>query len=403
MAKKVQKSSKQMDENKKLKDLNNWQRAVLNASPYSIITTDIKGIITSINLAAEKMIGYKAIELVGKFTPELIHDKTETIEKAKELCLQLGIIIEPNFAAYVRLSEKIGPTLMEWTYICKNGNRIPVRLCVTPIRDDDDKVTGYVGIAEDISETKKLVQTIDLQKAQMLSSAKFSALGEMANGVSHEINNPLSIISCISNSLQKKIKEGKINYEIAFNELNKISNNAKRIANIVTSLKEFSRDSGIETYNLIELNEIISEVLNFSSEKIKYHEIKLILNHDPHIKLYCQKSQIIKVFLACIFNSVHAIDQLKERWIKIESDRKENTLLISITDSGLGISNMIQDKLMQPFFTTKEFGNSLGLGLSISKGIIEAHQGSFYLDKNHPHTRFVITLPLKTEEKKKAA
>lgn len=133
-----------------------WQGAILNCSNYSIISTDKSGLIKTFNNAAERMLGYSSGEMVGKLTPEVIHDKEEVALRAQELSLELGRTISPGFEVFVAkpfINDVADER--EWTYIRKDGTRFPVKLSVTAIRGQSGDVEGFLGIAFDITEEKK--------------------------------------------------------------------------------------------------------------------------------------------------------------------------------------------------------------------------------------------------------
>jgi signal transduction histidine kinase len=108
--------------------------------------------------------------------------------------------------------------------------------------------------------------------------------------------------------------------------------------------------------------------------------------------------QIAQVLLNLIRNSCDAIERGAEKWIRIAVTRLPDSIEISVSDSGRGIPENVREKIFQPFFTTKEVGRGTGLGLSVSKGIVEAHGGTITLDTKSTHTRFVVTLPLRGEQ-----
>lgn len=138
-----------------LKEAARLQSAIVDSASYAIIATDEKGIIISVNKAAQSMLWYKEGELVGKHTPEIIHDKDEIVLRAKELSTELKRDVLPGFEVFVL---KINANLLEereWTYIRKNGSRLPVKLSVTQLRDEYGDICGYLGVAFDISEQKR--------------------------------------------------------------------------------------------------------------------------------------------------------------------------------------------------------------------------------------------------------
>ena len=139
-----------------LHDLNNFRRAILDSANFSIISTRMDGIITFFNKAAEQWLGYSADEMVGKVTPKVIHDPQEVALHAEVLSHELGITIEPGFEVFVAKARLGTIEEQEWTYIRKDGSRFPVRLSVTALRDTEGKISGFLGIASDITERKQM-------------------------------------------------------------------------------------------------------------------------------------------------------------------------------------------------------------------------------------------------------
>lgn len=131
------------------------QSAILNNTTYTIISTDEKGIITSINPAGEKALGYSADECIGRLIPTVFHDAAETAERARIFSKELGTAIEPGFEVYVARARRNLPNEYEWTYVRKDGSRFPVLLSVTALRDAKGNVVGFLGLANDITERKR--------------------------------------------------------------------------------------------------------------------------------------------------------------------------------------------------------------------------------------------------------
>ena len=150
-----------------LLESNTLQQAILEGSNYSIISTTPEGIILTFNAAAERMLGYTSEEMVGKLTPALLHDLGEVTVRAAELTRELGRTIEPGFEAFVAKAALGKPDEREWTYIRKDGSRFPVLLSVTALFDERGKVTGYLGVASDITERKRAEAEVKLQKTYL--------------------------------------------------------------------------------------------------------------------------------------------------------------------------------------------------------------------------------------------
>jgi PAS domain S-box-containing protein len=140
------------------------QRSILRNANYAIITTDLDGLITSFNPAAETMLQYKEADLVGRYSPALFHDSVEVADYAQRLTLELGYLVEPGFAVFVE-KAKLGKTDdREWIYIRKDGSRCPVQLSVTALLDQQKQIVGYLGIARDLTVQKELEFELALAK-----------------------------------------------------------------------------------------------------------------------------------------------------------------------------------------------------------------------------------------------
>ena len=244
--------------------------------------------------------------------------------------------------------------------------------------------------------------TINEQKSSLITSAKMSSLGEMASGIAHEINNPLSVILMKSLQIKSHLNKENINKDQIIEELIKIENTTKRIAKIIKGLKSFSRNSDKDPLQKVNVNDIINDTLELCSEKLKSKSINLEKNTSFNPTISCQPIQISQVFMNLVQNSIDAIEKHELPWIKITTQQDSDKVKIYFTDSGLGISDDVVEKMMQPFYTTKDIGKGTGLGLSITKGIIEDHNGEFYYDKTNPNTTFVVTLPIAIESKQMA-
>lgn len=235
---------------------------------------------------------------------------------------------------------------------------------------------------------------IENQKIQIMKTSKMSALGEMAAGVAHEINTPLAAIVAYAGELQYLAVNSLITPENVQLNSQKIEHTAMRIAKIVKALKSFSRDGDTDASEPVEIIDIMDDTLELCKERIRQKGVQIHFKPpDESFKIKCKAIQIGQVILNLINNSLDAIEQLEEKWIKIDYKKTESYTEISVTDSGHGIPEPHQQQLMRPFFTTKPIGKGTGLGLSISQRILHAHQGSLLLDKNSKNTRFVITIP----------
>ncbi|MDZ4677793.1 MAG: ATP-binding protein [Oligoflexia bacterium] len=278
-----------------------------------------------------------------------------------------------------------------------------IRICHTvksPIFDSEGKVIMTVGISRDITDMVKTKATIEHERGRQIYSAKMATLGEMAGDIAHEINTPLAIIDILAGQINELLSKSEVKIPKVIENCVKIEKTVKRIAKIISGLKNFSREGLNDPAIKILLKELIEETMAFSKEKFTSTDIEISLNFDDEsLDLECNPTQISQVLLNIFCNARDAIiSQQGQKWIHVSAKRtSDNQIEISVTDSGLGITKNLEAKIFSPFFTTKEVGKGTGLGLSISKGIIEAHHGTLFLDTSSKNTCFVIRLPRQTK------
>ncbi len=268
---------------------------------------------------------------------------------------------------------------------------------------------GYAGKRKEISIlenaldiSSREIQTYlsDLKSKSILltNNAKMSALGEMAGGVAHEINNPLAIISGIAKRITRKLKNNNADPKMIEEGLVAITETTGRIVEIVNGLRLISRNADNDVQESVSVQKIIQDSLVLCTEKFKHNGITLRKEYDPDLNLFVKgrATQYSQVLLNLLNNSFDSVCALDDKWISINVSTNQDTAIIRVTDSGEKISDDIIDNIMQPFFTTKEVGEGTGLGLSISLRIIEDQHGKLYYDRESPNASFVIEVPLAT-------
>lgn len=252
-------------------------------------------------------------------------------------------------------------------------------------------------ISARVGEYLKRVETqmdLEQQKQLLIHSSKMSALGEMAGGIAHEINNPLAIINGRGLLLQRAIEQDKIDRSELLRSTEIIMSTVDRIAKIITGLRAFARRADQDPLVMTSVSQLIDSTIEFCRERFRHHHVSLEVAPFEEKWIYCREAQISQVLLNLLNNAFDAVVQLPEKWVIVEVQTVGRAIEVSVVDSGAGISEDIMDKIMQPFFTTKEVGKGTGLGLSISLGIVLDHGGTLTLDRSSRNTRFVMRLPL---------
>lgn len=238
---------------------------------------------------------------------------------------------------------------------------------------------------------------IEANREHMATSARLSALGMMAGGVAHEINNPLAIIHALASNLIEVVKEeGSAPPPMIERHGRQIRETAERIARIVKSLRKISREGSKDTVSFCPVGKILEETLEICEARFKANSVKLILpEEDTGLRVSCREVQIEQVLLNLLQNAFDAVaNQKGERWVRVDVATRDEAAVISVTDNGPGIPAELRSRIGEPFFTTKEVGKGTGLGLSLSKTIAEEHGGSIEYDEDNGHTRFSLVLPV---------
>jgi PAS domain S-box-containing protein len=345
---------------------------IINSISDILIVVDLDRTIKTINHAVTYILGYKKEELLGKSIDELL-SQDAGIFKVSEWgnVLKKGYIVD-----------------YEMNYKAKTGELIPVSFSGSVMKDEKGEIKSVVGIARDMREMIKL-------KKQLFQSEKMAAVGQLAGGVAHEINNPMSVILGFSQALSRRITDEN---DPLFMPLKSIEREAVRCKKLVVDLLTFSRTSKSES-ELVDISILINETVSLIDSKCRVKNINLtqhIAGNIPHIR--ANKNQIQQVIVNLCNNAIDAMEVKGSGLLDVEvkkDSQNPDFIEIIVTDTGCGIPPEIKDKVFDPFFTTKEVGKGTGLGLSISYEIVQKHGGTIDIKSEvNEGTSFIVKLPV---------
>ena len=260
-----------------------------------------------------------------------------------------------------------------------------------------EKLGYQIELEKSLKEVKESKEAFMEQTAKMAHASQITALGDMAGGLAHEVNNSLQVIMVSTQQIQRELDKSSETSDQIKNKFQQTKLAIQKIKSVIDGLKYFSLQMDPEQKEDVPLKEIIDRTLNYTFELIKAHGITLKLTEIPDVKIRCHAFQITHILFNLIKNADDAlVNSSKERWIDISFEMKGECLFIKVKNGGEKIAKNDQGKLFQPFFSTKDINQGSGLSLSISRGIALDHRGDLSFDPTERFTTFVLKLPVST-------
>ena len=251
-------------------------------------------------------------------------------------------------------------------------------------------------INQDLAKEVELrTEERDKEREKLIEASRLASLGTMAGGIAHEINNPLNIIRSSTSFMKKAKSKEKLTDIKFFESVENIESMVVRVNSIVDGLKKISRKGELENDEYVNIKECFDDILNVSRERFELSGVDLQIYHfedQDGLNVYGNLVQLSQVMINLLNNSYDAIENLEQKWVKINIKTDEDSVIIQHMDSGSGIPESLKNKIFDPFFTSKEVGKGTGLGLSLSKKIIESFGGELSLNDNLENTCFEIKL-----------
>lgn len=276
----------------------------------------------------------------------------------------------------------------------RSGRKVSVNIFAKTM--NSSKTNTYIVMAiHDISAIKKLQKEKESAVKEITHISKLADIGRLAAGVAHELNNPLMIIQGFAENIELLVEKEEIDLAELKWQLNPILKATERMAKIISQLTRLSRDDDEITLVVTNLTEVIEDVIQLIKNQISYNDIELIKVYNKDLFVKCDPNQIEQIILNIFNNAVHALLKIpKNRKLTVSTDEEDGIVRLSIENNGPAIPHAIKDKILTPFFTTKDVGEGTGLGLSVSYGIMKAHGGdlTFSSDKASG-TSFILHFP----------
>lgn len=357
--------------------------AIFSAAVEGIITVHLSGLIVYANDTVETILGYSKEELINC-----------NINKLIPLGRQKNPEQYLNNISGIGLSNAIGE-IQEVTGTRKDGSTVPLDISIAEFSMSG---TRYLSIIiRDITLRKLQEQSDQKHLDELAHVTRLGLMGELASGIAHEVNQPLTAISAYSQACLALIEDKNYDQTLLAETLQKTSAQALKAGQIIHRMRDFVKSKKIHR-STIDINSLINDAIGLCESYFKLNSItlKLQLKH-PIPSLCIDAIQIEQVILNLIKNSIEALTNVQPstpRKLSIQTTVNENnTVEIRIKDNGPGISLTEQNKILTPFYTTKSEG--MGMGLSICRSIIEAHKGTLRFNSEPGKgSTFYFTLPI---------
>jgi PAS domain S-box-containing protein len=371
----------------KLREERNKAQQYLNIAGVIIVAINEKGVVSLINKKGCQVLGYKEDEILGQnWFDFCVPERDQDDRKSLFTQVMAGEIDEAEDYENIIVNKSGEERIIAW----HNAT----------LRDEKGNIIGTLSSGKDITERKQTEE-------ELIQSEKMVSLGQLAASVVHEVNNPLAGIMVYIKLFLKKYKENKLQDEKTEGQLLKMEKELDRTTRIIRNLLTFARQSE-PSMSPVEINKVIDAALPLVENQINLENITLMKNLDTELPLVqADFDKIQQVLINIMLNAIQAMPEggtltiasSTARAVRIR-DSYKNAVRIDITDTGLGIPQEDLKKLFTPFFTTKEKGMGVGLGLSVVHGIIGKHKGKIDVESAPGKgTTFTIFLEAMDEQK----
>lgn len=348
----------------------------------AIMISDLKGVLVYVNPAWSKIYGYSREEAVGN-TPRLLHSGLQPDDFYSDMWRQIQ-------------DPEVGHWKGELINRAKDGTLVPVLLSITPFRGPDEKISGYMGIAVDMTPLKKM-------QSQVAHSERLASIGILSSGLAHEIGTPLGVVRGRAEFLLSRLESTD-----AKRDLEVITHQIDRISNLIQTLLRISRTTSDVNLKSVDLHPIAHDVLDLVAQSLKEGKITLDAAIAPGFMVYADSNRLEQILLNLLMNAVQAIEKAQDdgrtagHRLRLKAEKAENgRSYLHIEDTGCGIPAENFKHLFQPFFTTKDVGRGTGLGLAIVSQLLHEMNAEISVTSEvGKGTTFSITFPPAPEHRR---
>ena len=363
-------------------------RVIIEAANDAVISLDEKGAILLANPATRRIFGYDPVELVGKPMTMLMPEMTRKLH-------------ENGLRRYLATGKRhLNWQGVEVTAQRKDGQEFPVEVSFGELTSDGHKV--FTGFIRDISERKQAEdqlrateRNLQMTQAELARVSRLTTMGELAASIAHEVNQPLTAVINNGSACLRLLANNKLEPEVLRGALEGIIADGTRASTVLARIRAFIKKEPAEKSEL-DMNEVIQEVLVLAGRELYEHQVL----PDEQLKtdlpsVLADRVQLQQVLLNLIMNGIEAMATVTDRprLLGVHSQIDESgDVLVAVSDSGPGFGAAL-DRVFNPFFTTK--ANGMGMGLSISRSLVESHGGRLWAAPKSPYGAvFSFTLPV---------
>jgi PAS domain S-box-containing protein len=359
-------------------------RVVVEAASDAVVCTDESGAILLANPATTRVFGYESAELIGKPLTVLMPEFLRKLH-------------ESGFKRYLATGQRhINWQGTELTGLRKNGQAFPVEISFGEVAADGHRIfTGFVRDITDRKQAEELRASLHAAQVELARVSRLTTMGELAASIAHEVNQPLTAVTNNANACLRLLANHNLAPEALRQALEEIVADGTRASAVIARIRGFMKKTPSEK-SMVDINDVIQEVLALARRELSENRVLLESQLTRSLPLVlADRVQLQQVLLNLIMNGIEAMVVVADRsrllWVQSQVNQSGD-VLVEVRDSGTGLHSEA-DRFFAPFFTTK--ANGLGMGLPISRSLIERHGGRLWARPNSPHGAvFSFTLPV---------